>query len=508
MALFSPLVLDYTEMMLAGGAWQLQHNGLTAAYAPPLTPYHMSGVQYPPLFFSLMTLFSWLTGFSPIVAARFWSYFGYVAAAIMVGLLIHQESQVEGRKSKVEEPKTDPQPPTPDPRPPAFSSFVFLPFCFWPVIIFIHTARVDPLALFFSLLGVWVYRRGKPDSQKIAFARLILVAAILALAVFTKQTYLVAPAAIFFHLLIAPQNRLKALGFGISYAGIVGLGYGLFGLLSGGEFWGIFEAARASRFIFDLAPGIVAFFVVDHLPLLIIALIMLVWQWRQGQRFYPLYAFLAVLSCIAIVKDGAIDYYFTELAYIVVIQVGIAVQAIENKGTNHQDTKTPRKYKITWRAWRTWRFNSLNVADEAGTVVSWLIFFQCLIAIGMLVGWSQTRATDNFRVAYNEGVSLVTQANAQNQPALILADGLLIETGQYQKVGDYLIYSILLSSGSRDVSPLLTDLQTQHWQLIITVDPKLYRWSAEIGGLLEKNYNLKIIRGADGTGLYWAYQVK
>jgi hypothetical protein len=192
-----------------------------------------------------------------------------------------------------------------------------------------------------------------------------------------------------------------------------------------------------------------------------------------------------MLSCFTIVKDGAIDYYFTELAYIVVIQVGIAVQTL-TKRVNSGFTTT--------------RFVSQGL---------WLLLFlQCLIAIGMLVGWSQTTATDNFKVAYNEGARLVTQAKAQNQPALILADGLLIETGQYQKVGDYLIYSILLSSGSRDVTPLLADLKTQHWQLIITVDPKLYRWSNEISELLGKNYSLKILKGADNTGLYWVYQTK
>ncbi len=488
MALFSPLVLDYTEMMLAGGSWQLQNNGLAAAYAPPLTPYQLPGVQYPPLFFSLMSVFNWLTGFSPIVAARFWSYFGYVGAAVMAALLIASESKVESRKSKVTNLKAEAETQNSKLKTQNFlsssfilhpSSFIFLPFCFWPVIIFIHTARVDPLALFFSLLGVWIYRRG---GDKVSFSRLAIVAVMLALAAFTKQTYLVAPTAVFFHLLINRENRIKAFGFGISYAAVVGLGYGFFGLLSNGEFWGIFEAARASRFIFDLAPGIVGFFVLDHLPLLIIALVTLIWQWRRGQRFYPIYALLAVLSCFTIVKDGAIDYYFTELAYIVVIQIGIAVQ-----------------FLLT---------NPLSLLGKGGRGVRFLLIIQCLIAIGMLVGWSQTNATDNFRAAYNEGASLVTQAKAQNQPALILADGLLIETGQYNKVGDYLIYSILLSSGNRNAKPLLSDLETKHWQLIITVDPKLYRWSTEIGGLLEKNYTLKVLKGVDGSGLYWVYQPK
>jgi hypothetical protein len=486
-ALFTPLVLDYTEMMLTGGSWQLQHNGLAAAYLPPDTPYHLPGIQYPPLFPLLMSLLNWLIGVSLVGASRFWSYGSYVAAAIMVVLLVRQFITQKLGKQKL-------------PALPLFLS-LFLPFCFWPVIIFAHTARVDPLALFFSLLGVWLYLNYGSASS---YRRLVLVAAVLVLAVYTKQTYIVAPAAVFFHLLftLPGKARLKAFAFGFTYAGFLAGGYLLIALFSNTAFLTIFDPARAARFILNYAPGMIAFFTLDHLPLLLIAVTVAGWQWRQGYRFYPIYLLLSALSCITIVKDGAIDYYFTELAYIICIQVGIAATyfyityprtvikgsfEIGNVATYPQTTKIsqpPQKYL-------------------RGLVVA--LFVQGLIAIGMFAGWGQQKAADNFRDSWNSAVSTVAQAQQQNRAALILTNGLLIATGQYEKIGDYLIYSILLSGGKSDPQLLANDLTSQRWQLIITTDPPFYRWPESISSALSKHYNLNILSGRDGTNIYWVY---
>ncbi len=472
-ALFTPLVLDYTEMMLVGGAWQLQHNGLAATYLPPDTPYNLPGIQYPPLFPLLLSLLNWLTGISLVGAARFWSYGGYAAAAVMVVLLVRQFSFQSSGRQKL-------------PTLPLFLAF-FLPFCFWPVIIFAHTARVDPLALFFSLLGIWLYLK---HGSKSSYRWLVVVAAVLVLAVYTKQTYIVAPAAVFFHLLLTSPGkaRLKAFAFGFTYAGFLVAGYLLIVLFSNAAFLTIFDPARAARFILNYAPGMVAFFTLDHLPLLIVTIIVVAWQWRQRHRFYPLYLLLSALSCITIVKDGAIDYYFTELAYISCVLVGIAASQLYI--TYPQPTKTsqpPRKYL-------------------RGFIFALVV--QGVIAIGMFVGWSQQKAADNFQDSWNSAVATVAQAQQQNRSALILTNGLLIATGQYEKIGDYLIYSILLSGGKSDPQLLANDLTAQRWQLIITTDPPFYRWPETIARALAQHYKLNILSGRDGTNIYWVYMPK
>lgn len=489
-ALFTPLVLDYTEMMLVGGTWQFQHNGLAATYLPPDTPYHLPGIQYPPLFPILMSLLNWLTGVTLVGAARFWSYGGYVVAAFMVVLLVRQFIFQNFGKQKL-------------PSLPLFLSF-FLPFCFWPVIIFAHTARVDPLALFFSLLGIWLYLKA---GSKSSYGWLVVVAAVLVLAVYTKQTYIVAPAAVFFHLLLTlpGKARLKAFAFGFTYAGFLVAGYLLISLFSSAAFLTIFDPARAARFILNYAPGMVAFFTLDHLPLLIIAIAVARWQWRQGHRFYPLYLLLSALSCITIVKDGAIDYYFTELAYISCVLVGIAATYLY---ITYPPTFRKRVYEV---GEDTTYPTIVKNAQPSRKYLRWVVAglaLQGVIAIGMLVGWSQQRAADNFRDSWNTAVAIVAQAQQQNRPALILTNGLLIATEQNEKVGDYLIYSILLSGGKTDPQLLATDLTAQRWQLIITTDPPFYRWPETISSALAQHYNLNILSGRDGTNIYWVYTPK
>ncbi len=138
-ALFSPVSTDYSEMMVAGMAQQLFQTGnLEFIYAPPAAPYGMPGVQYPPLFIGLTSLLIFFSGLGPVLAARLLAWGFYAAAGGMVGLLIYRET---GQRAVA-------------------LCGAFFPFTFWSVLIFINGARPDPLALFLSLSGVLVYRRG------------------------------------------------------------------------------------------------------------------------------------------------------------------------------------------------------------------------------------------------------------------------------------------------------------------------------------------------------------
>lgn len=472
-ALFAPVSNDYSEMMVAGMAQQLRLTGrLEYIYAPPNAPYLMPGVQYPPVFMALTALLIRFGGLEAVLASRLLAWSAYAASGGLVGLLVWQETRHKW----------------------ASLCAAFFPFTFWSVLIFINGARPDPLALLLSLLGVYLYRRGSPPlfsagpppKAGISLARLALVAFILALAFYSKQTYLAAGAAIFIDLLLTRGKRLQALFFGAIYGGFALVGLLLCQVLSNGTFAGIFEPERAGRFIFHLAPAMVGFFLLDHAPLIIIAVAVVVWQWRQGHKFWALYLFFAAVTCASIVKDGAVDYYFNEVAYLLSVQVGLALALV-------LPSKAAPPAKIA------------AISRRQSSIFAALLALQVIIAAGMFVAWNQWRDNDNFGDIYKEAQALVREYRQSGRPALIWQNNFLIETNQTELIGDYFIYWILLGNGHRDMQPLLADLQARRYEMIMVGSPEFRRWPPMLEQALEQNYKARILAGKDGRQLYWIY---
>ncbi len=461
-ALFDPLTLDYSEMIVAGMAHQLARTGsLAAIYAPPNTPYALPGIQYPPLFIWLNVLLLKLTGLTPLLAARLLAWATYVCSGLLVGGLVWQETRQRW----------------------AALVAAGLPFCFWSVLIFINAARPDPLALFFSLLAAFFYRhrqksnfppKDTPDSiiSKTRLLQLFAIALLCALAFLSKQTYLAIGAAIFFDLALTRGRRRYALFFGLTLVALLLGGILLVNTLADGMFVGIFDPARAARFIFDKVPGFVGFFVLDHLSLFLIAGGAIIWQLRRGEKFWPLYTLFATLACAAIVKDGAVDYYFNELAYVLSVNVGLALAGYKNEPTT-----------------KKWLTTAIGV--------------QLLIAVAMLVAWGQGRAFNNFRQAYSEGLTLVQTAQAQNRPALVFADNLLLATNHTDLIGDYFIYSILVENKRRDPQPLVNDLERGYYDFVI--GEEFFRWPQVFQTALDEHYTLRYLDGQDGRHLFRLY---
>ncbi len=485
LALFSPIVIDYCEMTVGGAVEQLRPGAsLREMYAPPAAPYGMPGVQYPPLFMLLVWGFQSLTGLGVFLAERLSAWGFYAGAGVLVGLIVWKET---GRKG-------------------AALISAGLPFCFWSVIIFAHAARVDPLALFLSLLAAFGYRRLQKN-----FLTLALVALLAVLAFFSKQTYLAITAAVFLDLLfstpkdpaktasrqvgvlkhISREGLLKAVAFAGMLAAWAGLGFGLFGWLSAGEIFGIFDPSRAGSFIFDKAPGFVGFFLLDHLPLISLALVSLWLQWRQNQKFWVFYTLFAALACVTIVKDGAVDYYFNELAYLLALAVGLLVARFFNS-----PAERPVETSKFFLAARKWIGPALAV--------------QAVIALGMFVFWSPWKDFNASEGPYRQGLALVRQAYQSEgiggKPPLVLVDSFLIETGRSRQVGDYFIYSVLLKNGKRETAPLVTDLENRRYSLIIT--ETFNRWPPEVEAALAKGYNPSSIIRTDGQAIYYVYRVK
>ncbi|HEX2910320.1 MAG TPA: hypothetical protein VH186_05890 [Chloroflexia bacterium] len=483
-ALFSPVVIDYSEMMVAGAAEQFRLSGnLGYMYAPPTAPYGMPGVQYPPLFILLTAGLNQLSGWGVILSERLLAWGLYVASGGLVGLIVGQET---GRK---------------------WVAWVSagIPFCFWGVIIFVHAGRVDPLALFLSLLAAFLYRRARLK-QKLSFGWLVGISLLASAAFFSKQTYLAVNAAIFFDLLFCPQkqplstniSRLKALrpnlkwafGYALLFVAWTGFGLLLVGIATDRQFFGIFEPARAGSFILQRVPGFISIFLLDHLPLLVLAGWMIFRQWRRGERFWPLYTLFAALACVTIIKDGAVDYYFNELSYVLSVSVGLAIAEARKKGLEINP--------VTLKHW------------QHHTLVALALLIQLGIALGMLLGWSHWRDFDLSKRAYNEGLSLVRMAYAEEaqggKPPLVLVDSFLLETGRARQVADYFIYSVLLTNGKRDPAALVADLDVGHYGMVITEN--FLRWPPSVEAALNKRYNLHIIYGDDGRKPYYVYTLR
>lgn len=472
-ALFDPLSNDYSEMIVAGMSRQLQlTKSLAAIYAPPDAPYHLPGVQYPPLFMCFGAVLLALTHLSPLLAARLLAWFGYAGSGLLVGLLVWQETRQRW----------------------AALVAAFLPFNFWSVIIFINAARPDPLALLFSLCAAFYYRRYqlkriKLDASPLLsatnwwqnFGELLPVVLLCWLAFFTKQTYIAVSAGVFFDLLLRRGQRFYALLFGLVLGSLVGSGLLLFNLLSQGTFMAIFDPARADRFIFDKAPSFIQIFLTDHAALLLIALLVLwiVGRYNPYQRFWLLYFFFAVLGCVSIVKDGAVDYYFNEVAYLTCVLVGLALAWWLKKIE-----------KLRWRNW----------------LLPLLLAVQFGVAIVMFIGWGLTANYDNFRQAYNSGLQLVAQAQAKHQPTLIFADNLLLATDQTDLICDYFIYSILVEDKHADPTSLLTDLQRHRYSLIITEN--FYSWPPVFNAAIQQNYSMHYLNGKNKQHLFKVYVLK
>lgn len=471
--LFDPISTDYSEMIVAGMSRQLQLTGsLAAIYAPPAVPYHLPGVQYPPLFMGLGAVLLTLTHLSPLLAARFVAWFGYAGSGAMVGLLVWQETRQR------------------------WLAFVaaLLPFDFWGVIIFMNAARPDPLALFFSLWAAFFYRRyqirrTKTDTNEIIltanwsrnFAELLPVILFCWLAFFTKQTYIAVSAGVFFDLLLRRGQRLYALLFGFVLGSLVLAGLFLFNLLSNGTFFGIFDPARADRFIFDKAPSFVQIFVSDHAAFLLIGLFVLwlIVRHNPSKRFWAIYYFFAVLGCASIVKDGAVDYYFNEVAYLTCVLVGLAL---------------------------AWGIKNIEKLRWHNKLLPLLLTIQFGIAVAMFIGWGLTANYDNSRPAYNAGLQLVKDAQAKNEPTLIFADNLLLATNRTDLICDYFIYSILVEDKHADPTPLLTDLQQRRYSMIITEN--FYSWPPVFSEAIAQNYSMYYLNGKDGRHLFKVYVPK
>jgi hypothetical protein len=218
-------------------------------------------------------------------------------------------------------------------------------------------------------------------------------------------------------------------------------------------------------------------------------------QWREGQKFWAFYTLFAALACITIIKDGAVDYYFNELAYLLALSVGLLIARRLKASGQPQPENLPAN-------------NAASRLFSRQNLIGLGLAVQAVIALGMLLAWSPWKDFNASEEAYREGLAIVTQAYRAEatggKPPLVLVDSFLLETGRPAQIGDYFIYSVLLRNGKRDSAPLVKDLENQRYSLIIT--ETFNRWPPEVEAVLAKDYNLSQIKRTDGQTIYLIYR--
>ena len=511
--LTDPVSTDYVEMMVAWAVRRMADGaGLVGIYQPPGAPYGMPGVAYPPLVLLLGAALV-KAGADVLIAMRLICWMGYVVAGGCVGLLVWHETRSRW----------------------AAIVAALMPFCFWNVLQYLAGSRVDSAAIALALAGVACYRRGAPLLLPVLLLAaafyckqtMLAAPAAIALDLFFRQSEGKPPSPRpfprdeergtnqreFLHdeargtsqkpyrpvdppSLRAALRRVRRHGrvavgqvgavrrlratspFVFGMAGAVAAGFGLFMLLSGGTMAGIYDGGRAARLIpFDKMLTYWFFFVADHLPFLALAGAALWLRWRKGDRFWAFYTVLALLLTSAtLLKDGAVDYYFGEVCYIVAVQVGWLVPKIVQGRLANSD---------------------IVRAATLRRVALILLAVQAVIGLIFVPKGDPATLHISGRGAYNTALAAVREAQTQGCTSLILANNLLLATGRPDIIGDYFVYGILLTSGKRDPAPLVADISAHKYDVIMIETGGFGRYPDAVTDALARYYTRRDIVGSE-----------
>lgn len=196
-----PYELDYGE----GVVWQQMREIVAGHGYGRIDVFPSIVFNYPPLYHLLTAAFSGLSGLDQLSAGRTLSAIATIALAATIALIVSHIVKADrgGRYSWL-----------------CGAIAGLLVFSMMPVLHWSRFMRVDMLALFFSFSGLYFGLRAIGRPRTIHVAALCFVAA-----VFTKQTSLAAPIAVFATLLLLrPRTALSGITTGILTASLV-LGY-------------------------------------------------------------------------------------------------------------------------------------------------------------------------------------------------------------------------------------------------------------------------------------------
>lgn len=445
-----PFPLDYGEGPLLNQAKLLAAG--RNIYRPDLTDYPYTVANYPPVYVTMLALASRVLGLSYAIGRAITMTAALMSATFIV-LILH--ALTDDRMAS------------------AVGGMLFFAFPY--VIYWSSLARVDLVALAFSLAGIlviarWPYERGSP-----------FVSALLMMgAVFTRQSYLLAaPLAVAGWLFLQSPRKAATFVLSLTTGTLVLFGF-LNALTQGGIFFhtvianaNYFSPSRLARYLLH--------FLLSSAPLLVIVLAELgsSTRRRQNTSVLPLlYLLGGFLSTLTIGKVGSEVNYFLELVAALCLVTGVAVARWR------QSSRTP------------WVRPILFALLALQTV--WLLRLSRL----------HTHPTTLRFQMQPEFETL--QDLVQEEPGPILADEYmsLLVVNERELLLQPFEFTRLADEGKWDQSRLIADIRARRFGLILISDqPPVFsetlarsRWTPEMWGAIQEAY--EPVRILAGTTLY------
>lgn len=401
-------ILNYTEGVVLGSLAGYQASGLEGLYpaswdAPPLVL-----TLYPPVYFWLIDLVSSVLGAELVTGARLVS----LVAAVAVGWALAYIRSLSGA---------------------AWSWLLVLAgaaFVLPGVARQLGAAQVDMLAASLTCIGVALAMRADKANGPISLPLLFF-----AFAVFTKHTFVAAPAALFLHR-AASGNRFRALAEAAGFGTLVVSGFLLIDAWTDGGFLAHVLVAAANsgsasnmaRVIVDSAP---------HVWVPLAALVLVGSVGRVGTGMVPWWVGISAgVHFAATWKTGASVNYFLE-PVLALVALGLVVRP-----------------DLTW----------LAVESERGRRVG-------LVLLTALVFGATLQATDvvrDARLAY--GAVPIRVGGVEGEYPLVEADFFpaILEHGRRPYLNDPFAFGGLAESGSWDPSSLSEDLSARRIPFALT----------------------------------------
>ena len=330
--------------------------------------------------------------------------------------------------------------------------------------------RVDSVALGFSWAALYVIVR-KPEQRK----SLVITAALLTAAVFSRQSYgLAAPFAAFVWLL-SHKPWKRAFELAVWTGGFSLIFFALLNLLSGGGFFFNIVTANVNPFFWDTVRHY-WHQIRTNMPLLVIGSILYflsaVWLKQKTWWVGAPYLLTSVLSAITIGKDGSNVNYLFELSAALSFTTGaiIAMPGLTLQGKQ-------------WLGKRWF----LKLA----------LLLLLMLQINSMHTWTQNNfakwAVERARNEEEEIAQMVALVEQAENP--VLADefmGLVVLGGQNLAFQPF-EYKQLVTGGIWDESPFIKSLANQEFDYILLYDPPGWdsagaRWTNRQLYALRANY--------------------
>jgi hypothetical protein len=337
------------------------------------------------------------------------------------------------------------------------------------VLLWAPVHRVDALALCLTLAGLFLSSAG----------RTTLAGVPLALAVLTKQTYVIAIVSVAAQ--VWPDRRALASFLVVAVGGAVAaLGMGQ--VVSGGWLLWHVVVANANPLDFDYFSAMFNAFVQLNAVPVVVAALLLSLPPLPGERQWRVYFVLSALTALVTIgKLGASSNYWLELTAATAVLIGI--QAVRLGRETHG--RTP-----------------LTSASLAGLVLASLL----MVTPGYAATVNQTA-----QMAIADSAPQVEVATwLADQPGQVLTDdpGLAVLAGKPVEF-EFIIFTILAEQHIWDEQPILDAITARRFSVVIlsqpleTPQPRMIsaRWTAAVQNAIQTSYM------PDGQeGVYWVYR--